>query len=95
MLSGYDDLLRTLTLFAERLESLGLVAEAARLRTAGKFRVGSPTEFIGESLYALDDVVSDAHKLPPDLSADMTRIADELESSLAAARSAPRRRRRS
>lgn len=76
MLQDYDDLRDGRMYFAAELQSLAFVNAAARIRRAAAFPVGSPTEFIVESLYTLDDVVAETSQLPGSLVKAMRGVVD-------------------
>ena len=74
--SGYERLSRALDFLAVEVESAGLDADA--LLAARRFYGGSPSEFLGEALIALEHLLTHASLLPTSVAAFADGLAAEI-----------------
>ncbi len=73
---GYDRLKRALDFLIVETRESGL--DPAQLEVARRFYGGSPTEFLGEALHALESLLSDREMLPPSVEAFAASITSEI-----------------
>jgi hypothetical protein len=73
---GYDRLARALDFLAVEVRAAGL--DPSNIEAASRFYGGSPTEFLGESLIALEALMLDGAELPSSVRAFVRALISEL-----------------
>jgi len=73
---GYDRLARALDFLVAELRAAQL--DSSGLERARRFQTGSPSEFLGESLLALEAVLRNVDYLPPSVAAFIEALASEI-----------------
>jgi len=73
---GYDRLARGLDFLITEVNAAQL--DSSRLQHARRFYGGSPSELLGESLAALEAVMSTVDLLPPSVAAFAEALAQEI-----------------
>lgn len=76
--SGYLRLHRSLRFLSEELAHVGQLDAQASIDRADAFFGGSPTEFLGESLLALQALLNGSLELPPAMRAFVAGLAAEI-----------------
>lgn len=73
---GYDRLARALDFLI--VESGAAGVDSQQIQLARRFYGGSPTEFLGESLIALEQLLAEGDDLPPSVQAFASSMAGEI-----------------
>lgn len=73
---GYDRLIRSLDFLIVETEAAGV--DGGGLRAARGFFGGSPTEFLGETLLAIEALLPDRDALAPSVTVFAETLADEI-----------------